>query len=178
MFDSSIELKSSRLTFRGDIEEVKTSLISIDKEHIQNLAIEAQISFYDVDEYNAFIQLTFKEFINKHIILNISSSIFDTVNIEPITKNFLIKNIQFLKGSIQINLYKPEKIIPEIINNNYKIYNIFINNDLYYWNPTYNSVNELLVLSNNLLDEYNQTLLDKKEINNKMLKVKSIVKDL
>lgn len=178
MFDSSIELKKSRLTLHGDIEEIKNSLTSINGDYAEDLTVEMQVSFYDVEEYNHFIKLDFEKFRNKHIVLNISSSIFDTINIDPITKNFLIKNIQFLKGSIQIKLYKPKIVVSEIVENNQKIYSEFINNDSYYWNPTYNSINELLILSNNLLDEYNQTLLDKKEINGKIQKIKSIVEDL
>ncbi|HLR68526.1 MAG TPA: hypothetical protein VK105_15600 [Virgibacillus sp.] len=178
MFDSSIELKETRLTLHGDTEELKNSLSNINRDYMKEHTVELQVSFNGVDEYMHFIKLDFEKLRNMHVVLNISSSIFDTINITPIIENFLIKNIQFFKGSIQINLYKPQIVNSELVENNQKIYNEFINSDFYYWNPSYNSINELLVLSNNMLDEYNQTLLKNKEMNSKLQKLKSIVKDL
>lgn len=97
---------------------------------------------------------------------------------EVIIKNFLIKNIKIEGGNYQVKLYKAKSINSRIEANNYKVCKKAMSFNFNDWSPTSNILNESLKLSNNLLNELNHTLLEKKKLNKDMRTIKEIVNEL
>lgn len=179
MFNTNIEIDSKySINLRANINEMSSTLEILEKAENSSLSCITTLVVDTIEEYNKLEDFDLSIFNYKHVNFEISNEHIWNLDLSIIIKNLLIKDITRIDRNSVIKTYKPSHITSFLEQNNKKILSKFNDIEIKDWNPVYNAMNETLLLSQNLTDALNNSLLEKKEIKAEVDKAKKILEDL